>query len=69
MAVDVPRRLRQRVARRPDLTASVLSHTLGPLEGAYRRETAIEARRPVMESYATSLDGEGANIIAFPTPA
>ena len=52
-----------------DLAEAALSHTLGAVEGAYRRETAIEARRPVMEAYAQWLLGEGANVIAFPTRA
>ena len=38
-----------------DLAEAALSHSLGGVEGAYRRETAIEARRPVMESYANWL--------------
>jgi integrase len=49
-----------------DLAEAALSHTLGAVEGAYRRETAIEARRPVMESYANWLLDEGANVITFP---
>jgi hypothetical protein len=35
----------------------------------YRRETAVEARRPVMEAYARWLLSEGAEVIAFPTRA
>jgi hypothetical protein len=50
-----------------DLADAALSHALGDVEGAYRRETAIEAGRPGMESYASWLLGEGANVIAFPT--
>ena len=49
-----------------DLAEAALSHTLGAVEGAYRRETAIEARRPVMEAYANWLLDEGAKVIAFP---
>jgi integrase len=52
-----------------DLAEAALSHTLGPVVGAHRRETAIEARRPVMEAYAQWLLGSGANVIAFPTRA
>ena len=52
-----------------DLAEAALAHSLGTVEGAYRRETAIEARRPVMEAYAQWLIGEGANVIAFPTRA
>jgi integrase len=50
-----------------DLAEAALSHTLGAVEGSYRRETAIEARRPVMEAYAKWLEGEPAdNVVAFP---
>lgn len=52
-----------------DLAEAALSHTLGAVESAYRRETAIEARRPVMEAYARWLLSEGAAVIAFPTRA
>jgi integrase len=52
-----------------DLAEAALSHSLGAVEGAYRRETAIEARRPVMEAYARWLLGEGANVVSFPAPA
>jgi integrase len=49
-----------------DLAEAALSHTLGAVEGAYRRETAIEARRPVMEAYAKWLEGEPSdNVVAF----
>ena len=48
-----------------DLAEAALAHSLGTVEGAYRRETAIEARRPAMEAYAQWLIGEGANVIAF----
>jgi integrase len=48
-----------------DLAEAALSHTLGAVEGAYRRETAIEARRPVMEAYAAWLLDAGADVIAF----
>lgn len=53
-----------------DLAEAALSHSLGAVEGAYRRETAIEARRPVMESYAKWLEGEPSdNVVAFPARA
>jgi integrase len=52
-----------------DLAEAALSHTLGAVEGAYRRETAIDARRPVMEAYANWLMGEGVNVIAFKSRA
>jgi integrase len=52
-----------------DLAEAALSHTVGGVEGAYRRETAIEARRPVMEAYAAWLLDDGANVITFPARA
>jgi integrase len=48
-----------------DLAEAALAHSLGKVEAAYRRETAVEARRPVMEAYANWLMGEGVNVIAF----
>jgi integrase len=39
-----------------DLAEAALG--LGAVEGSYRRETAIEARRPVMEAYARWLTGD-----------
>jgi hypothetical protein len=45
---------------------AALAHSLGAVEGAYRRETAVEARRPVMEAYARWLTGEGeSNVVEF----
>jgi integrase len=53
-----------------DLAEAALAHTLGGVEGAYRRETAVEARRPVMEAYAKWLVGESADVIQLrPTRA
>jgi integrase len=52
-----------------DLAEAALSHSLGAVEGAYRRETAIEARRPVMEVYAAWLLDEVAEVITFPSRA
>jgi integrase len=52
-----------------DLAEAALGHSLGAVEGAYRRETAIEARRPVMEAYARWFLGEGANVVSFPARA
>jgi integrase len=52
-----------------DLAEGALAHSLGKVEAAYRRETAVEARRPVMESYARWLMDEGADVIAFPARA
>jgi integrase len=48
-----------------DLAEAALAHSLGKVEAAYRRETAVEARRAVMEAYANWLEGEGANVLAF----
>ena len=50
-----------------DLAEAALSHTLDGVEGAYRRETAIEARRPVMEAYANWLLGKSANVVTLPS--
>jgi hypothetical protein len=52
-----------------DLAETALAHSLGSTEGSYRRRTAVEARRPVMEAYARWLLDEGANVIAFPARA
>jgi integrase len=52
-----------------DLAEAALAHSLGAVEGSYRRESAIEARRPVMEAYARWLTGGGANVVAFPARA
>jgi len=38
-----------------DLAEASLAHSLGAVEAAYRRETAIEKRRPMMESWASFL--------------
>ena len=49
-----------------DLAEAALAHSLGAVEGAYRRESAIEARRPAMEAYAQWLAGDaGADVIVF----
>lgn len=50
-AEDVPR----------DLAEAALAHSLGPTEAAYRKRTAVEKRRAVMESYSAWLN-------ATPTP-
>jgi integrase len=52
-----------------DLAEAALAHSLGATEASYRRRTAVEARRPVMEAYAAWLLDEGANVIAFPPRA
>jgi len=53
-----------------DLAEAAQAHGLGAVEGAYRRESAIEARRPAMEAYAQWLAGDaGADVIVFPARA
>jgi hypothetical protein len=43
-----------------------LAHALEDTEASYRRRTATEERRPVMEAYANCLTGEAAdNVVAF----
>lgn len=49
-----------------DLAKAALAHALSAVEGAYRRERAIEARRQVMRAYANWLEGERADVIVFP---
>jgi hypothetical protein len=48
------------------LAEAALAHSLGATEASYRRRTAIEKRRSVMESYAAWLNGARAQVIAFP---
>jgi integrase len=52
-----------------DLAEAALGHSLSAVEKAYRRQTAVEARRAVMEAYANWLMGEVANVIAFKSRA
>jgi integrase len=54
---DVPR----------NLAEAALAHSLGATEASYRRRTAVEKRRSVMQRYADWLNGETAQVIAFPT--
>jgi integrase len=51
-----------------DLAEAALAHAVNAVEGAYRRQTAIEARRGPMEAYARWLLDEGADtvVVAFP---
>ena len=50
-----------------DLAEEALAHSLGTVEGAYRRDPAVEARRPAMEAYSRWLIGDaGADVITFP---
>jgi integrase len=53
---------------RRETAEAALGHSLGAVEGAYRRETGVEARRPMMAAYANWLTDES-NVIAFPAPA
>jgi integrase len=46
-----------------DLAEAALARSLGGVEGSYRRETAIEARRAVMEAYARWLTGAERNVV------
>jgi integrase len=52
-----------------DLAEAALGHSLGKVEAAYRRETAVEQRRAVMEAYAAWLMDESANVIEFKSRA
>ena len=53
-----------------DLAEEALAHSLGAVEGAYRRDPAVEARAPVMEAYSRWLVGDaGADVFAFPARA
>jgi integrase len=50
-----------------DLAETQLAHSLGATEAAYRRLSAVEKRRHVLERYAAWLDGKtDENIIRFP---
>jgi integrase len=52
-----------------DLAEAQLAHSLGGVEGAYRRQSAIEARRGPMEAYARWLTCEGASVVPFQAKA
>jgi integrase len=50
-----------------ELAEAALAHAVGPTEGSYRRRTAVEKRRPVMQRHADWLVGkEAANVVVFP---
>jgi integrase len=50
-----------------DLAETQLAHSLGATEAAYRRLSAVEKRRGVLERYAAWLRGEvDGNVIQFP---
>jgi integrase len=55
---DVPR----------ELAEAALAHTLGSVEAAYRKRTAVEKRRKAMEDYADWLLRDGSKVLAFPRP-
>jgi integrase len=42
---------------------AALGHSLGAVEGAYRRETGVEARRLAMQAYANWLMDEKVNVV------
>jgi integrase len=47
-----------------DLAEAALAHSVSATEGAYRRLTAVERRRAVMEAYARWLDNDNAEVVA-----
>jgi integrase len=50
-----------------DLAEAALAHSLASVEASYRRRTAVERRRKVMEDYSRWLSGDGVGqVIAFP---
>jgi integrase len=53
-----------------ELAEAALAHTLGAVEGAYRRGSAIRKRSPMMERYAQWLEHDApTRVVAFPTQA
>jgi integrase len=55
---------------RRETAEACLAHSLGAVEGAYRRETGVETRRGAMTAYAAWLMDEGkGNVVAFPARA
>jgi hypothetical protein len=55
---------------RRETAEAALGHSRGAVEKAYRRETGVEARRPMMAAYANWLTEEGeGNVVAFPARA
>jgi integrase len=55
-----------RLGFRRETAEATLGHSLGAIERAYRRETGVEARRVMMETYAGWLLSQGAdNVLAF----
>jgi integrase len=53
---------------RRETAEAALAHSLGAVESAYRRETAVQARTPMMAAYADWLTGKSENnVVAFKT--
>ena len=52
-----------------DLREAALAHALPTVEASYRRETGIEARRPVMQRYSEWLIGVEADVVQLPKRA
>jgi integrase len=51
---------------RPETAEAALGHSLGKVASAYRRETAFEARVPMMTAYADWLTSKGSdNVVAL----
>ena len=50
-----------------ELAEMALAHTVGGVEGSYRRGRAVERRRPMMEAWAAYCDGRAIaeNVVAF----
>jgi integrase len=48
-----------------NLAEAALAHSLGGVEGAYRKLTAVEKRRAVMESYAAWLMSDDRKVVAI----
>jgi integrase len=44
---------------------AALAHSLGAVESAYRRETAVPARTVAMQKYADWLEGRQADVVPF----
>ena len=49
-----------------DLAETALAHSLGATEASYRRRTAIERRRPIMEAYVDWLGDDRTKVVDFP---
>jgi integrase len=47
----------------PQTLEAALAHSLGPVESAYRRETAVPARAVAMQRYADWLEGREAAVV------